>query len=81
MNSSADPFKRLNLLTDSHIDKTEILLQDILTKEITGLDGTEKMLLSVTKQNAVMSLDREHTVTGTGGNPAKVIMKREMKNE
>lgn len=81
MNSSADPFKRLILLMDSHIDKTEILLQDILTREIMGFDGTEKMILSVTEQNAVMSLDREHAVTGTGGNPAKAIKKRELKNK
>lgn len=55
---------------DSCIDKVENALLEILKREITGQDGTEKMKLSVAGLNAVMRLAREHAVTGLVANAA-----------
>ena len=55
---------------DSCIDKVENALLEILRREVTGLDGTEKMDLSVAGLNAVMRLAREHAVTGLVANAA-----------
>lgn len=52
------------------IDTSEKTLLEILRREITGLDGTEKMELSVSGLNAVMRLAREHAVTGLVANAA-----------
>lgn len=53
---------------DSCIDKVENALLEILRREVTGEDGTEKMELSVAGLNAVMRLAREHAVTGLVAN-------------
>lgn len=53
---------------DSRVDKVENALQEILRREVTGQDGTEKMELSVAGLNAVMRLAREHAVTGLVAN-------------
>lgn len=45
-------------------------LLEILRREVTGQDGTEKMELSVAGLNAVMRLAREHAVTGLVANAA-----------
>lgn len=55
---------------DSCIDKVENALLEILRREVTGEDGTEKMVLSVAGLNAVMRLAREHAVTGLVANAA-----------
>lgn len=55
---------------DSRIDRVEETLLEILRREITGEDGTEKMELSVAGLKAVMRLAREHTVTGLVANAA-----------
>lgn len=55
---------------DSRIDRVEKTLLEILRREVTGLDGTEKWELSVAGLNAVMRLAREHTVTGLVANAA-----------
>ena len=55
---------------DSCIDKVENALLEILRREVTGEDGTEKMELSVAGLNAVMRLAREHAVTGLVANAA-----------
>lgn len=55
---------------DSCIDKVENALQEILKREITGEDGTEKMELSVAGLNAVMRLAKEHAVMGLVANAA-----------
>lgn len=55
---------------DSRIDKVENDLLEILRREVTGQDGTEKMELSVAGLNAVMRLAREHAVTGLVANAA-----------
>ena len=55
---------------DSRIDKVENALLEILRREVTGEDGTEKMELSVAGLNAVMRLAREHAVTGLVANAA-----------
>ena len=55
---------------DSRIDKVENALLEILRREITGEDGTEKMELSVAGLNAVIRLAREHAVTGLVANAA-----------
>lgn len=55
---------------DSRIDKVENDLLEILRREVTGEDGTEKMELSVSGLNAVMRLAREHAVTGLVANAA-----------
>lgn len=55
---------------DSCIDKVENALLEILRREVTGQDGTEKMELSVSGLNAVMRLAREHAVTGLVANAA-----------
>lgn len=55
---------------DSHIDKVENALLEILRREVMGEDGTEKMELSVAGLNAVMRLAREHAVTGLVANAA-----------
>lgn len=55
---------------DSCIDKVENALLEILRREVTGQDGTEKMELSVAGLNAVMRLAREHAVTGLVANAA-----------
>lgn len=55
---------------DSRIDRVEKTLLEILRREITGEDGTEKMELSVAGLNAVMCLAREHAVTGLVANAA-----------
>lgn len=55
---------------DSCIDKVEMTLLEILRREVTGQDGTEKMELSVAGLNAVMRLAREHAVTGLVANAA-----------
>ena len=55
---------------DSCIDKVENALLEILRREVTGEDGTEKMELSVARLNAVMRLAREHAVTGLVANAA-----------
>lgn len=55
---------------DSRIDKVENVLLEILRREVTGEDGTEKMELSVAGLNAVMRLAREHAVTGLVANAA-----------
>ena len=52
------------------IDTSEKTLLEILRREITGLDGTEKMELSVAGLNAVMRLAGEHAVTGLVANAA-----------
>lgn len=53
---------------DSCIDKVENALLEILRREVTGQDGTEKMVLSVAGLNAVMRLAREHAVMGLVAN-------------
>lgn len=55
---------------DSRIDRVEKTLLEILRREVTGEDGTEKWELSVAGLNAVMRLAREHTVTGLVANAA-----------
>lgn len=55
---------------DSCVDKVENALLEILRREVTGEDGTEKMELSVAGLNAVMRLAREHAVTGLVANAA-----------
>lgn len=50
------------------LDTLDKALLDILRREITGLDGTEKMELSVAGLNAVMRLAKEHAVTGLVAN-------------
>ena len=45
-------------------------LLEILRREITGEDGTEKMEMSVAGLKALMRLAREHTVTGLVANAA-----------
>lgn len=52
------------------LDTAENALLEILKREITGLDGTEKIELSVAGLNAVMRLAQEHTVTGLVANAA-----------
>lgn len=52
------------------IDTSEKTLLEILRREITGLDGTENMELSVAGLNAVMRLAGEHAVTGLVANAA-----------
>lgn len=52
------------------IDTSEKTLLEILRREVTGEDGTEKMELSVAGLNAVMRLAREHAVTGLVANAA-----------
>ena len=49
---------------ESCINKVEMALLEILRREITGEDGTEKMEMSVAGLKALMRLAREHTVTG-----------------
>ena len=55
---------------DSRIDRVEKTLLEILRREVTGEDGTEKMELSVAGLNAVMRLAQEHAVTGLVANAA-----------
>lgn len=55
---------------DSHFNEMEKTLLEILRREITGEDGTEKMELSVAGLNTVMRLAREHAVTGLVANAA-----------
>ena len=55
---------------DSHIDRVEKTLLEILRREVTGEDGTEKMELSVAGLKAVMRLAQEHAVTGLVANAA-----------
>lgn len=50
------------------LDRAENALLEILRREITGLDGTEKLGLSVAGQSAVMRLAKEHAVTGLVAN-------------
>lgn len=52
------------------LDTTENALLDILKREMTGLDGTENMELSVAGLNAVMRLAQEHAITGIVANAA-----------
>lgn len=52
------------------LDTAEIALLEILKREMTGLDGTEKMELSVAGLNAVMRLAQEHAVMGLVANAA-----------
>lgn len=52
------------------LDTAENALLEILRREVTGQDGTEKMELSVAGLNAVMRLAREHAVTGLVANAA-----------
>lgn len=52
------------------LDTAENALLEILRREITGLDGTEMMELSVAGLNAVMRLAKEHAVTGLVANAA-----------
>lgn len=52
------------------IDTSEKTLLEILRREITGIDGTENMELSVAGLNAVMRLAGEHAVTGLVANAA-----------
>ncbi len=51
-------------------DTAENALLEILRREIAGLDGTEKMELSVAGLNAVMRLAKVHAVTGLVANAA-----------
>lgn len=51
-------------------DTAENALLEILRREITGLDGTEEMELSVAGLSAVMRLAKEHAVTGLVANAA-----------
>ena len=55
---------------DSYFDRTENALLEILRREITGMDGTEDIELSVAGLNAVMRLAQEHAVTGMVANAA-----------
>lgn len=55
---------------DSRIDRVEKTLLEILRREVTGEDGTEKLELSVAGLNAVIRLAREHAVTGLVANAA-----------
>lgn len=55
---------------ESCINKVEMALLEILRREITGEDGTEKMEMSVAGLKALMRLAREHTVTGLVANVA-----------
>lgn len=55
---------------DSYFGWAENALLEILKREITGLDGTEKMELSVAGLNAVMRLAKEHAVMGLVANAA-----------
>lgn len=55
---------------DSHFNEMEKTLLEILRREITGENGTEKMELSVAGLNAIMRLAREHAVTGLVANAA-----------
>ena len=50
------------------LDTLDKALLDILRREITGLDGTEKMGLPVAGLSAVMRLAKEHAVTGLVAN-------------
>ena len=50
------------------LDTLDKALLDILRREITGLEGTENMELSVAGLNAVMRLAQEHAVTGLVAN-------------
>lgn len=50
------------------LDTFDKALLDILRREITGLDGTEKMGLPVAGLSAVMRLAKEHAVTGLVAN-------------
>lgn len=52
------------------LDTAEMTLLKILKRDITGLNGTENMELSVAGLNAVMRLAREHAVTGLVANAA-----------
>ena len=52
------------------LDTAEVTLLKILKRDITGLNGTEKMELSVAGLNSVMRLAREHAVTGLVANAA-----------
>lgn len=52
------------------LDTAENALLEILRREITGLDGTENMELSVAGLKAVMRLAKEHAVTGLVANAA-----------
>ena len=52
------------------LDTAENTLLEILKREITGEDGTEKMELSVAGLKAVMRLAQEHAVTGLVANAA-----------
>lgn len=52
------------------LDTAENTLLEILKRESTGLDGTEKIELSVAGLNAVMRLAQEHAVTGLVANAA-----------
>ena len=55
---------------DSRIDRVEKTLLEILRREVTGENGTEKMELSVAGLKAVMRLAQEHAVTGLVANAA-----------
>lgn len=55
---------------DSYFGWAENALLEILKREITGEDGTEKMELSVAGLNAVMRLAQEHAVAGLLANAA-----------
>ena len=55
---------------DSRIDRVEKTLLEILRREVTGEDGTEKMELSVAGLKAVIRLAQEHAVTGLVANAA-----------
>ena len=52
------------------LDTAENALLEILKREITGLDRTEKTELSVAGLKTVMRLAKEHTVTGLVANAA-----------
>ena len=52
------------------LDTAENTLLEILKRESTGLDGTEKIELSVAGLNAVMRLAQEHAVMGLVANAA-----------
>jgi hypothetical protein len=57
-------------LKNNLLDTAEMTLLKILKRDITGLNGTENMELSVAGLNAVMRLAREHAVTGLVANAA-----------
>lgn len=52
------------------LDTSENTLLEILKRDITGKEGTEKMVLSVAGLKSVMRLAREHTVMGLIANAA-----------